>query len=345
LDFIRAVATIIIVVYHFNCNFQIFNINGFNGLFYKYANGNWGEYIGVTLFFMISGAALMYNYSDKIEPKTYIIKRFKSIYPMFWTAYFIVFLYDLCIYKTIPQIPKIKFLLTLIGVDGYFFYLSPNFYKIGEWFLGAIIFIYIVFPICRYLIKKNKKNAIQTLVIFGVIKYLLLLFYPFNIEPTRNIIVCIFTFMLGMYFVEYIKEVKLYQAVVALGLFMVLIFVKMPIDSYIILSIPGVLLFIILVYISKHFTDIRIRKPFEILSKHSYAIFLVHHVVIQKIEHRFSGMYLDNIEVFYMFYACVIITAVLAKLLFELTNYILKNTEEKIMLKIKSKKEKLNGKV
>ena len=57
LDFIRVISMIMIVTYHFYAHFAENNITGFK----MFSNGKWGM-IGVTLFFMISGASLMYNY-------------------------------------------------------------------------------------------------------------------------------------------------------------------------------------------------------------------------------------------------------------------------------------------
>lgn len=38
-------------------------------------------------------------------------------------------------------------LLSLLGMDGYFQYRGPNYYLIGEWFFGAIVFLYILYPL------------------------------------------------------------------------------------------------------------------------------------------------------------------------------------------------------
>lgn len=43
LDFIRAISIIIIVVYHFNCHFETFNITGLNGILFNFANGDVGK--------------------------------------------------------------------------------------------------------------------------------------------------------------------------------------------------------------------------------------------------------------------------------------------------------------
>ena len=63
LNFIRAISMIIIVTYHFFVHFAENNIVGTSII-----NDKWGK-IGVALFFMISGAALMYNYNEKLDIK------------------------------------------------------------------------------------------------------------------------------------------------------------------------------------------------------------------------------------------------------------------------------------
>jgi len=327
LDFIRAVAAIIVVIYHFNCRFEYYGINGFNDIFLEHANGNWG-YIGVTLFFLISGVALMYNYSNNIDYKSYAIKRFKSIYPMFWIAYIVAFFSECLINKEIVSIFDVKFLLSIVGMDGYFLYLAPNFYKVGEWFLGAIIFIYIAFPFCRYLIKKNKKVATMSILLLGMVKYILLLNYPFNMSPTRNIVVCIFSFMLGMYIIEYIKRIKGCQALTALVIFIIMITIKFPITNAIIASVPGTLLFFVLVYISKYINNERTKTMFETISKYSYAIFLVHHIIILQIEKRVAGMTLGLIEVLAMFVITMLVILISTKVLYMVTDYIMRKIDK-----------------
>ena len=93
LDFIRAFATVIIVLTHYNALFAynvnhpekaVISLNVFNiyiGAF------------GVSLFLIISGAALMHVYGDreKIDWKAFFFKRFKTIFPLFWIAYALVF--------------------------------------------------------------------------------------------------------------------------------------------------------------------------------------------------------------------------------------------------------------
>ena len=94
LDFIRAIATISILLTHFNAIYIFGYPNQIDKL--VITGSVFGLYIGdfgVSLFFIISGAALMFVYGEKIDLKKFYINRFKALYPMFWLAYAIVFLY------------------------------------------------------------------------------------------------------------------------------------------------------------------------------------------------------------------------------------------------------------
>ena len=183
LDFIRVVAMMLVVIYHFFKHFDIsFNISAFNPLKLEFIHLNLG-FLGVTLFFIISGASLMYNYSEKIDYKRYFKRRFKSIYPMFWIAYTVAFLYNFIANGNIDDtIPRSRLILSFLGIDGYFQYLAPNFYILGEWFLGAIIFIYIIFPLYRKLLKKNKTLTLIVLIFHCILSIYILQFNPFLVK-------------------------------------------------------------------------------------------------------------------------------------------------------------------
>lgn len=344
LDFIKVISTILILVYHFYKYLEHFCIEGIDKIFYYTINGTEHGAIalnGLASFFIISGVALMYQYSEKINYKEYAIKRFKSIYPMFWIAYICVALYDYFIMQRIFGLPLYKFLLTIVGIDGYFMFLSPNFYKVGEWFLGAMIFLYILFPLCRKIIKKNKKIATITIIILAILTMIVLTYYPFKMDYKRNILVCFFLFMLGIYFAEYIKDVKWYQALILLVLYIIFRTVNFSfLDGKFQIYIPAVISFFLFVYVSKFITNKFIKKVFEVLSKYSYAIFLLHSFVIKEVLTMFEGKTLSNIEGIGVFFIIVAIIAILSKLLYMLTSYIMKKIQD---LKNKRNKIKLIG--
>ena len=62
LDVIRAVAVIIVAALHFSGKFASYDVTGFHNIFHTHANGTWGQ-VGTTLFYLLSGASLISNYS------------------------------------------------------------------------------------------------------------------------------------------------------------------------------------------------------------------------------------------------------------------------------------------
>lgn len=124
LDFIRAISTLIIVITHYNAVFFWGRTPG-TELWSKLVTPKdvFNLYIGnlgVSLFFIISGAAMMYVYGqkDKIDLKTFFKKRFMSLYPMFWIAYIACFLYLFYVNKGFStSVPYWRFIFTAIGFD------------------------------------------------------------------------------------------------------------------------------------------------------------------------------------------------------------------------------------
>lgn len=320
LDFIRVISMIMIVTYHFYAHFAENNITGFK----IFSNGKWGM-IGVTLFFMISGASLMYNYGEKLDLKKYAKKRFLGIYPMFWIAYTLVFIYIFYGCKGIIwDLPTYKLGISLLAMDGYLSPYTQTFYLIGEWFLGCIVFIYILFPILRKIVNKYPKTFIG---VYTIINFALLIFYRNGVMPiNKNLIICTYSFVLGMYVIKYIKQFKLWQTIVTLILAIIAYLIPNSSSSLnktvLIANFMGYNLFIVLGYIGEKIENINIQKIFNIIGKYSYEIFLVHHYIIMKIESTFTNKTLRISETICLYITCWIVIGICAKILYVLNKNI-----------------------
>ncbi|MBT2290228.1 acyltransferase [Paenibacillus albidus] len=320
LDFIRALSVLSIVIFHFNASLGTRSIGIIKIFFDTYPNGNLGR-IGVSLFFILSGAALMFTYQKKFALKNYIKKRFLAIFPIFWIAYAIVLLYYFYKYYAInpfsPVVPKWTFVLSLIGMDGYLVALIPNFYMIGEWFLGCIIILYGCFPLLRPLVIKYPKIlAICALIIYVAVVQN----YIFKIQIDYNIFARLPEFLFGMYFVRYIKKINFYQFGLAL-LISVLLFVKeFNINYMYLITITGISLFFVLAYIAKFIKNEIIQKPFVVIGKYSFAIFLVHHVIIEQVLERFTGRVVTPIETYALFLINCMILSIVSFYLYNYSN-------------------------
>ena len=96
LDLIRTVAVVCVFVVHFTRQFEydgIACVNDYKILPDSFFSVYLGSY-GVSLFFIISGASLMYVYKDKFQLGTYLKKRFWGIYPLYWMPFLFAFLYN-----------------------------------------------------------------------------------------------------------------------------------------------------------------------------------------------------------------------------------------------------------
>ena len=158
LDFVRLVAAVMIVVFHFNSMFAPKGDVSAGPL--RYANGSFGNF-GVALFFLLSGYALMLRYGQACPLKTFYKKRFLSIYPLYWLCFFSLFLYSDILHGNLPAgVPGWSIIWSVLALDGYLAGVVPTFYLLGEWFVGCIVLLYLVFPLLRAALLRAGAGAV-----------------------------------------------------------------------------------------------------------------------------------------------------------------------------------------
>jgi peptidoglycan/LPS O-acetylase OafA/YrhL len=185
--------------------------------------------------------------------------------------------------------PK-SMLLTLVGMDGYLSYRYPqNYYLIGEWFLGALVLLYLLYPLLTLCMKHCK--LLTTLLLGGGTVSLLWLQPHFLIQRERNLVVCLFAFWLGMLFIEYRAQLSaLWITVVFGGAALFLLLVKVPLDGFLCAQLIALGLFLLFYQIGCHVMRYRLpKKFFAYTGKISYAIFLLQHVVMSQILGLFNA--------------------------------------------------------
>ena len=273
---------------------------------------------------MISGASLMYNYRENIDIKQYFKKRFLGIYPMFWIAYTLLYLYLFYVTKrNVTALPAYKLFISLFAMDGYLSCYTQTIYLIGEWFLGCIVLIYVLFPFLRTLVNKYPK---RTLIVATIINLIVLIFYKNGQMPiNQNLIVSTYSVLLGMYVIN-IKQFKWWQA--GIGLVMATIFYKLPVtnmnEQVLFANIAAYMLYIVLAYIGQKLTNFIIQKIFTIISKYSYAIFLVHHYLIMKVLSTFQNQTYGLSGTILLYLTCWLHIIIFAKILYKINDEILK---------------------
>lgn len=286
-DFMRSVTAWIIVIYHFACICNTTPIYEDFPFLYTHANGVWGENTSVNIFFMLSGASLYYNYpSIQFKSlKRYYFDRFKGIFPMFYMIWFFLYYQKATsagnlLYHGHPK----SLLLTLFGMDGYLSYRYPdNYYFIGEWFLGALVLLYLLYPLLTWCMKRCQ---ILTTLLLGA--GTLAFHWPipyFQIQRERNLIVCLFAFWLGMLFIKHREQLSSKWVTIPFGFMALLfIFVKVPIDPFLCAQTIAIGLFLLFYHLGNIVMKQPALQPFFTYSGSiSYAIFLLQHVIMGQV--------------------------------------------------------------
>lgn len=318
-DFIRMIATISIVIIHYNAIYLYMNpqrtdlkvlTNAVSNIYL----GSWG----VSLFFILSGASLMYVYQSKLDLKIFYKKRFLSIYPMFWIAYIIALLVQFYLYKgfSFVNAPIFNFILTIIGFDGNLMTVVPTFYILGEWFLGCIIAMYIIFPLLRSMV--NDIPIITGILIMCIFVYMEK-YYSLPLAKDVIFLTRLPELCFGMYFVKFIKKVNIPIFIVSIIIFILNWIIKPQFSSDIQVLYVGIASFNILMFISYYLKNSKMIVDLSnYISKYSYAIFLTHHVIIAYVTSTFFLEGLSKKGSYVLFAICFLLTLFASKWLYNL---------------------------
>lgn len=290
-DLIRALACIVIVIYHFSASIQTINTGDWARFDYftDFVNGNLGEITVVSLFFMISGACL-YLSNDAFDAKTLLTfykKRWLAIFPAFYLVWGFIYLQNVLLLKSFFFLGKKKLLLSLLGMDGYTAYLGPNYYSVGEWFLGALIILYLLFPLL--VLGINKSQILTALpIIAGFILFLVTDFV--KMSDLRNPFTCLIAFYMGMVFAKNLELFKKkWLLLISLPASLILLFVPLSINHIICMILLAFMLMITFFHLGTLLKEIApIKSAFSFLSSITYEIFLLHHVLVNYVLQYFS---------------------------------------------------------
>ena len=305
IDFVRCACAVIIVCYHYSCS----SANTYH-FFAATANGTWGDLV-VTVFFAVSGACLYASYpalEGRPALKRYFLRRWKAIFPMFYLAFAFFYLSNVLHTGTFfyePRVSPWSLILTVFGLDGYLIYRIPNYFIIGEWFLGAIILLYCLYPL---VLRAMKVRFLMPLLLLAGY-YLVLETGIFRILPFRNLIICLGSFYLGMVMAKhrgFFFENRVFPwACMALFLLLAIVPLPVPLNQYVVLlmQFEGVLLFVSLAFIGRFLERFKVHRGIRWIAGLSYPVFLLHHQIVLRLLHRTdpvtllpaAGMYLVSI--------------------------------------------------
>jgi len=283
LDFIKAAAIMIIFIDHYEYPIAAAGRTDLC-LIPLYIAGVYIGDIGSSVFLMISGAALMYVYENKLDLKIFYRKRFLSIFPMFWFAWIFFYLIQCVMDGGFEKLAPFRyFIFTIFGFDMYvqsfFKGAVPAWPVIGEWFLGLIIVFYILFPFLRVALLKHP------IVTGAVAVFLFALTIYINPPVILNLLptVCLPEFMFGMYMMKYFKKMPLTVPLIALAFLVLSSFVTMPFTHVLQVLLVGISFFVLLAWIGSLIRNKVVMRFFTWMAGLSYAVFLTHHFIINKV--------------------------------------------------------------
>ena len=212
-------------------------------------------------------------------------------------------------------------LFSVIGLDGYLAYRFKTYYLIGEWFLGAIIIIYIIYPLLSFLMNIN-----LLIIHFLIFVYYLWNYYTNNviILGRRNIFNCFNSFYFGMITIKfhYLFFKNKIIFIISFIIFVFLYFIRAEI--VLLAQIHGFSLYISLVQIGEVVMNTRFKNIFIEIGNLSYNIFLFQHIIILDI------LGVNNPTEWYyhilLLGITIMLTIICAKVLFIVVNNILQST-------------------
>jgi peptidoglycan/LPS O-acetylase OafA/YrhL len=310
IDFIKVLSAFGIISFHFACHIKS------EKKFVFMSSGTTYGFLFVNIFWIVSGALHFYNNSEIKSLRHFYFKKFKALAPSFYILYTYIYFKNVFIKGKFFFRPVSPFNLiySILLLDGYFkiFKIKTIYLSIGEWFLGALVIIYLLYPIILY---GFKNLFIQTLLINIFFFSFLIHGNYFNIYD-KNLIICITLFILGMIIIKYINLDNISLLIISLFIMLIYYFVNISIKKrFLIDVIYSPFFFCILFWIGKFIMKIKILNIIvSKLSLISYQLFLLQHLVIYKIIYIFPKSS-SNVTYFCILFLCIITTIIFSFLL------------------------------
>lgn len=329
-DVIRVIACFCILAIHFSASFS-----GWTGGVFLYPNSILPNYIfnnsiylgsfGVSLFFILSGTAMYRAYGAKdISLPQFYKKRFLSIYPMFWIAWFVATGVAMLVNGGIASSGLKAAIATALGMDGYAmalgYYSFSGFYQVGEWYLGCILMLYLIMPLLIWGVKNHPLiTGIISLMIFGLL---------YGRVSELIFLLRIPEVVFGMLFDRYFRPQKGRTRWFLIGGLAAGIILLSAAGNWfwtmgwslVLCVLISVLFFCVVVLLFQNVKDPIIVHPIKWLTKYTYPIFLVHHQVCAYMSGRFNLSELPRRTCFFAFLVYLCITMIISILL-ERANY------------------------
>ncbi len=307
-DLLRVLSMLFVVFYHVNMELRGLGRDPALAPIDAGVNIEFGQ-LGTVLFLILAGFTSVLSYertegSGLRRALGYYKKRALAIFPAFYVAYFLAFI----LLRLPGARPDWHIVYTIFGIDGY---LSAHgvqtLYLVGEWFTGCILMLYLVFPLL-YLLGKKLPAAAAAFALLLKIGAVLL------IKRTGltdcDILFYAPDFIFGVIAAVHLKKPRFIVGLIALAAAAVLVLVKIPVNYRWLISPLGIAVFLAVMMLAGKAEEILTGKPteeaavipvpargaavlrglqkvFSAVARYSYAVFLVHHVLIFRV---FGGL-------------------------------------------------------
>lgn len=282
LDYIRIIATALILLFHF---FAVFQVN--SSWSQVFANGTWG-YLGTSIFFIMSGYLLRSRHGEIPSVGTFYKKRWLSLFPPFYIAFIVAYLIYAIANKSIFFYGSpFSLIFSLLGIDCYVFtrFGITSYAIVGEWFTGVIIFLYLVFPLMNYLFKRTR--IVFSLIILAV--YVYMNSFQTAIFPDTSLTDALFLFWMGMFVSEcsgLLRKKKLYGVLPGV-VCLLLLFLKINVNYVYCTHLLAIcLVTALIILIPSEAPKNGLSKAVASLSGVSYCVYLVHHFILNNMKWR-----------------------------------------------------------
>lgn len=203
LDVIRLAALLPVLCYHFCIEAARL---GFAVPTWLIGRGmaDWVE-LGLAWFFLLSGAALCLQWQGRFAWRPYLVGRAAAMYPAFWLGFGTLFLYGEILHGNNAEIPRWRVIFSLFGLDGYLAPVTQTFYKIGEWFLGVILLLYLLFPLLLWCMA-TRRRRLTLLFLLVLLQLAWPTLCPAGLEPGHTVLGRLPAFALGVWFGTLLAE-------------------------------------------------------------------------------------------------------------------------------------------
>ncbi len=283
LDFVRLMCTLGIIANHF----AISSGNALmKKLLYTYPNG-YGSvgYTFVTVFFLLSGGVLYYSNKRPVSVRKFLFKRWKAIFPSYYIAFALAMIVFLLFNKSFFTGKRLSSLVfTFFGMDGYLANVIPTWEVIGEWFIGALIICYLLYPLIAYMLEKEE---ILTFAVLLGLYALTLNWDMLNQNAFRNVFSCMVSFTAGIILMRHYNQLDFKKAgLISLLLLLLSVVLPVRLNNNVMAHMNGLWLFVFLNLAGRYvMKNHMLSAVVHYGAKLSFEVFLVHHVIVTTVLH------------------------------------------------------------